>query len=304
MLRRSPNERPTAEQALQHPWLQGATADESAQLVREQDLGILLDFACQNDLRRATLGVLAATVATSEVTNEAENLFNDMDLNRSGTIQLSDFEQLMARFGVKAERAKTIFSKLDLKANHEIHFSEFLAAYQQMALLRDEASLKRAFDAFDTDNSGFVSAENLHEIFGAEFSGNKTENMLLQAGCQDKQGLSYEQFFNAVNDSRTFFQLNFDSETSPGGERRLSGGGSSAPGRSPDIQFKAPLSPGPERKSVVKKKRPGARRNLKGDSSKVGLDGPGVSTTGRKYDLDIGANRAPPPAPVVESYRL
>jgi hypothetical protein len=233
----------------------------------------------------------------------------------------------MARFGVKAERAKTIFSKLDLKANHEIHFSEFLAAYQQMALLRDEASLKRAFDAFDTDNSGFVSAENLHEIFGAEFSGNKTENMLLQAGCQDKQGLSYEQFFNAVNDSRTFFQLNFDSETSPGGERRLSGGGSSAPGRSPDIQFKAPLSPGPERKSVVKKKRPGAsmialdfdnalddgvsglqrvvsRRNLKGDSSKVGLDGPGVSTTGRKYDLDIGANRAPPPAPVVESYRL
>lgn len=72
-----------------------------------------------------------------------------------------------------------------------------------MSLLRDEAAIRRAFDAFDTDSSGYISVENLHTVFGAEYSGHPVEDMLLQAGCSNPKGLSWGEFRAAVYDSRS-----------------------------------------------------------------------------------------------------
>jgi Ca2+-binding EF-hand superfamily protein len=176
--------------------------------VTKAEVTLLLDFACQNDLRRATLGVLADAVSGSDV--EAEQIFLEMDRNQTGTIQHSDFLELAGAYGIASNVAHELFVKLDLKENNEIHFSEFLAAYKQMSLLRDEAAIQRAFDVFDTDKSGYISAENLTEIFGPQFSGNKIEAILIQAGCDNPLGLPYEKFVEAVKDSRDVLQVERD----------------------------------------------------------------------------------------------
>jgi Ca2+-binding EF-hand superfamily protein len=118
--------------------------------------------------------------------------------------------ELAGAYGIASNVAHELFVKLDLKENNEIHFSEFLAAYKQMSLLRDEAAIQRAFDVFDTDKSGYISAENLKEIFGPQFSGNKIEAILIQAGCDNPLGLPYEKFVEAVRDSRDVLQVERD----------------------------------------------------------------------------------------------
>jgi calcium-dependent protein kinase len=204
LLNRNAEERPSASEALMHPWLQ-AVERRASHSVTRADVTLLLDFACQNDLRRATLGVLADAVSGCDV--EAEQIFLEMDRNQTGTIQHSDFLELAGTYGISAEVAHELFVKLDLKENNEIHFSEFLAAYKQMSLLRDEAAIQRAFEVFDTDKSGYISAENLRGIFGPQFSGNKIEAILIQAGCDNPRGLPYEKFVAAVRDSRDVLQV-------------------------------------------------------------------------------------------------
>jgi Ca2+-binding EF-hand superfamily protein len=206
LLNRNAEDRPSASEALSHPWLRDVERRSSLmRQVTREDVTLLLDFACQNDLRRATLGVLADAISGSDV--EAEQVFLGMDQNQSGTIQLSDFLELAGVYGISAQVAHELFGKLDLKENNEIHFSEFLAAYKQISLLRDEAAIQRAFEVFDTDHSGYISAENLRGIFGHQFTGTKIEAILIQAGCDNPRGLPYEKFVEAVRDSRDILQV-------------------------------------------------------------------------------------------------
>jgi Ca2+-binding EF-hand superfamily protein len=205
LLNRNADERPSASEALSHPWLRDVERRSSHNHVTKADVTLLLDFACQNDLRRATLGVLADAISGSDV--EAEQIFLEMDRNQTGTIQHSDFVELAGTYGISREVAHELFGKLDLKENNEIHFSEFLAAYKHMSLLRDEAAIQRAFEVFDTDRSGYISADNLRGIFGPQFSGNKIEAILIQAGCDNPRGLPYEKFVEVVRDSRDVLQV-------------------------------------------------------------------------------------------------
>jgi calcium-dependent protein kinase len=206
ILTRDVDKRPTADMALKHPWLSAAdNASPVATPILREGMLSLLEFAKAPELRRASLGVLAATSsqlmrAGEEGTrNDAEKVFHMMDLDNTGTITLPDFKTLLKeQLGINGDDAEAYFTKLDIKQNKEIHFSEFLAAYQQVALTRDDKSIRRAFEIFDVDKSGYISVGNLKSFFGEEYSGSRVEDIVGELLPQSSQGLSYPEFREMV----------------------------------------------------------------------------------------------------------
>lgn len=202
ILTRDVDKRPSADVALKHPWLAAGDASTpvATPILREGMLS-MLEFAKAPELRRASLGVLAATAQsrTEGSRSDAEKVFHMMDLDNTGTITLPDFKTLLKdQLGINGEDAEAYFAKLDIKQNKEIHFSEFLAAYQQAALTRDEKSIRRAFEIFDEDKSGFISVRNLKKFFGEEYSGNRVEDIVGELLPQSSNGISYTEFRDMV----------------------------------------------------------------------------------------------------------
>jgi calcium-dependent protein kinase len=192
--------------ALKHPWL--ASADVSTPVatpILKEGMLSMLEFAKAPELRRASLGVLAATssqlirAGEEGARSDAEKVFHMMDLDNTGTITLPDFKTLLQeQLGINGDDAEAYFTKLDIKQNKEIHFSEFLAAYQQVALTRDEKSIRRAFEIFDEDKSGYISVRNLKKFFGEEYSGSRVEDIVGDLLPQSSNGISYPEFREMV----------------------------------------------------------------------------------------------------------
>lgn len=65
---------------------------------------------------------------------------------------------------------------MDYFGNHKINYSEFLAATLDVKVFLNDDKLSAIFNQFDTDNSGYISRENIvtalakmgHEITQAE----------------------------------------------------------------------------------------------------------------------------------------
>ena len=54
-----------------------------------------------------------------------------------------------------------IMSQIDFSGDQMIHYSEFLAATMDIKNFLTDSKLKAIFQQFDTDNSGYITAENI-----------------------------------------------------------------------------------------------------------------------------------------------
>jgi calcium-dependent protein kinase len=62
--------------------------------------------------------------------------------------------------------ASKFFDAVDIDKNGEIDFGEWSAATINKRTLLNETNLKSAFDMFDKDANGSISAEEVAEILG------------------------------------------------------------------------------------------------------------------------------------------
>jgi calcium-dependent protein kinase len=208
VLNRNVAKRPGPNKALDHPWLAKANkATRSSEKIRRDSVDSLVAFADQPQLRRAALVVMSGG-ASNKTFRDARGAFLDLDLNGSGTITLQDFEKHLFERDHKLDKVfiQETFKKLDVHMNGEIHYSEFLAAYDHIALARNDEAISRAFDVFDSDKSGFITKENLREIFRNHLSEAEDmlefERMLEDAGCSDSRGMDQRDFAMMVKNPR------------------------------------------------------------------------------------------------------
>ena len=90
-----------------------------------------------------------------------------------------------------------IVSELDYFGNGKINYSEFLAATISMQSLLTDEKLWSLFKTFDTDDTDFISLENLQEAFqrlGRSLSEEELEAMLTQHDQAKDRRLSFEEF--------------------------------------------------------------------------------------------------------------
>ncbi|URE28701.1 calcium-dependent protein kinase [Musa troglodytarum] len=154
MLNSDPNQRLTAFDVLNHPWIKedGEAPDTP---LDNTVLNRLKQFQAMNQFKKAALKVIAGCLSEEEIKGLKE-MFKDMDSDNSGTITLEELEQGLAKQGTKLSEheVKQLMEAADADGNGAIDYEEFITATVHMNRMDREEHLYTAFQFFDKDNSG------------------------------------------------------------------------------------------------------------------------------------------------------
>ncbi|EZG67509.1 protein kinase domain protein [Gregarina niphandrodes] len=189
LLVKDPTQRPSAKQALQHPWLQDAhTVDNEISL---DVLHSIKQFAEANTLKRAAAKLVAYSFTSHDV-KDLQQEFRKLDDNQSGTISMTAFVQAVtSKLKISTEEAETIFHRIDPDDSKEVQYTSFLAATLHAKLTTDDHWVREAFDLLDADRSGLITVKDLRDVLGDTFGQIPVEQIMSQATAQGT-GLTYE----------------------------------------------------------------------------------------------------------------
>ncbi|KAI3795065.1 hypothetical protein L1987_37709 [Smallanthus sonchifolius] len=110
------------------------------------------------------LGTVMRSLGQNPTEVELQDMINEVDANRNGTIDLSEFLNLMAR---------------KMKDTHS------------------EEELKEAFKVFDKDQNGVISAAELHHVMtnlGEKLTDEEVDDMIREADVDGDRQINYAEF--------------------------------------------------------------------------------------------------------------
>eukprot|EP01056_Protomagalhaensia_sp_Gyna25_P000727 Protomagalhaensia_sp_Gyna_25__726@NODE_1343_length_1924_cov_27_212202_g1075_i0_p1_GENE_NODE_1343_length_1924_cov_27_212202_g1075_i0NODE_1343_length_1924_cov_27_212202_g1075_i0_p1_ORF_typecomplete_len587_score113_89Pkinase/PF00069_25/3_9e70Pkinase_Tyr/PF07714_17/1_1e41EFhand_7/PF13499_6/3_3e09EFhand_7/PF13499_6/5_8e07Kinaselike/PF14531_6/1_2e13EFhand_6/PF13405_6/0_0043EFhand_6/PF13405_6/6_2e02EFhand_6/PF13405_6/3_1e05EFhand_6/PF13405_6/1e02EFhand_11/PF08976_11/2_9e05EFhand_11/PF08976_11/0_011EFha len=193
LLVRDPNERPSAEEALKHKWLQQSSEVEN----NEIDIGVLRamrSFALGNAMRRAALALVAYSFSNGEVQGLYKE-FKKLDKDRTGAIRLDQLvSALMEHLHMDDKEATRVFENIDQTGSREVQYTEFLAATLHAKMLTDETWTKEAFGRMDADHSGTITVDDLRHVLGDTFNGISVEEIMRSCAPPGRSELNYDEF--------------------------------------------------------------------------------------------------------------
>lgn len=202
LLQRDIRARPNAQEAARHCWLKNGEAGchDIAQPISRKVLQSLHNFGTMNAIKRAVCGLIAFSMSVSE-TDELESEFKKLDKDGSGTIKMHALVDTLAELlGMSHEEGTKLFGRLDLTEDKELVYSEFLAAAAQQRFWSQESVIRETFQRLDVDNTGYISLDNLRQVFGDEFNGTRVEDIIEEVDVKNNGCIDYEEFVIALMD--------------------------------------------------------------------------------------------------------
>lgn len=198
LLQVDPEKRLSAQQAREHPWIHNRH-DISAEVEIDQTVvGALRQFKEASKFRRCCMEMMAWSL-TREERQRVSKYFKAIDKDGQGTISLQELKEVLEeKFNISDSETAAIFSSLDSNNDHAIHYSDFLAAMVSHRIALHDELLRKAFNRFDVDQSGFITKDNLREVLGDTFDGVKVGKLLAEADFSHDGQISYDEFVRFV----------------------------------------------------------------------------------------------------------
>jgi len=172
MLDYNPKTRISASEALQDDWIvkhasnSGITSSESLTSLQN-----LQSFRAEQKLQHAFMTFIAANFVSKEETQRLNNAFRNLDTNGDGKLSREELIQAYTKeMGEVAaiDEVNNIMRQVDVNNSGYIDYTEFVMATHEKESLLNQQNLDSAFKAFDTDQSGKISADELKNILGGE----------------------------------------------------------------------------------------------------------------------------------------
>lgn len=189
-------QRLTASQAMQHRWLsQGSCASSRRDVEANANVArALLDFSSSSRFRRACLTVMAWSL-TQEERSKVSHYFLDIDMAKDGTLTLDELETVMlGKLDISGVDVQEVFQMLDTRKSGRIHYTDFLAAMISINIPMHEGLLQAAFDRFDNEYSGYISASNLRQVLGDKFDGIAVKHLLSELAPKNRGKVTFSEF--------------------------------------------------------------------------------------------------------------
>ena len=188
--------RVTAQQALEHEWLNKRGEKETPKIQRKVMKRLKQHIHC-NKIVKATMNVLIKTLKQDEI-QELNAVFKELDKDHTGFINVTDIEQALRSAGInlEGEELQELLSQADTSTG-KVNYSEFLAITFDMKHLENTDGLWLAFKYFDIENNGFITKANFHNALkraGWELNKNEVNDMLAEYGLDNLDKLYFEQF--------------------------------------------------------------------------------------------------------------
>jgi len=164
LLKMNPKERHSAENALEHKWIKEKAPQAKQVNLQDTFIKNLQGFRSQNKLKKAALHVIASQLNDQEIKNLRE-VFVALDANGDGNLTPQEMRSGMekAKLEIPGDLQK-IMEDIDTSGNGQIDYTEFLASTidQQKHIKADVCW--QAFRAFDKNNDGVISLDELREV--------------------------------------------------------------------------------------------------------------------------------------------
>jgi len=130
LLRRHPEKRPSAMEALELPWLIQDSLEITTTAREQQQLddiqASIQAFSGYKTLKKLALMVVAYK-STSEEIGFLRNIFGTYDVSNDGEIQLEEFKAaLLKNYDYTDEEIETMFNGIDIDGTGKVHYSKFL----------------------------------------------------------------------------------------------------------------------------------------------------------------------------------
>ncbi|KAK1313608.1 Calcium-dependent protein kinase 7 [Acorus calamus] len=177
MLDPEPRRRFTAQEVLDHPWLQNI-----------------------NKAPNVPLGetVVAEHLSVEEVAGIKE-MFQTMDVNNNGKLTLEELKAGLLKIGHNVPDAdvQMLMEAADVDGNGTLDYGEFVAVSIHLRKMGDDEHLHKAFAYFDQNRSGYIEIEELRDCLSDDLGsdGEEVVNAIIHDVDTDKDGkISYDEF--------------------------------------------------------------------------------------------------------------
>lgn len=158
----------SAAEALKHPWFSLSYNKSNPEVhVIESALGNLRNFQSMNKLRDAVHTFVTTQLIESKDVAELREVFRKIDKNGDGILTRQELlEEYSKHKGPEEAQAEVdkIMSEVDTDNNGTIDYTEFLKASMNSKTLLSSEHLRIAFNMFDKDHNGTISASEMRKV--------------------------------------------------------------------------------------------------------------------------------------------
>jgi calcium-dependent protein kinase len=166
LLVKDPNERYSAKQAFQHPWISNGSNMTFLLSRSLSQLGVknLLKFRFHMKLRHAVLEFIVSHFTHTSEIYELQQAFIAMDYNGDGKLTTEELTVACLMLEYTKEDVQDILGECDANMNGSLDYTEFLTAASNWKKVLNKNKLKATFDCFDIDKDGVISLPELKEM--------------------------------------------------------------------------------------------------------------------------------------------
>ncbi|CAH8362144.1 unnamed protein product [Eruca vesicaria subsp. sativa] len=186
----------TAQQVLDHPWLQNAKTAPNVSL-GETVRARLKQFTVMNKLKKRALRVIAEHLSDEEASGIREG-FQNMDTSQRGKITIEELKLGLQKLGhaVPQDDLQILMDAGDIDRDGYLDCDEFIAISVHLKKMGNDEHLKKAFEFFDQDKNGYIEIEELREALSDEVGiSEEVIEAIIRDVDTDKDGrISYEEF--------------------------------------------------------------------------------------------------------------
>ncbi|KAF5838700.1 kinase-like domain-containing protein [Dunaliella salina] len=220
LLRRKPEERPSASQALEHPWIRdGGFARELP--LEGTVVQRLQRFSTYGKLKQVVFSIIAEELAGESASqplasvSNVQDLFEDIDTDHSGGVSLEELTAGLTKLGYKLtpNEIEQLLRGIDANYDGQIDLNEFVTTLLDWDELQKQQTwqtyIDMAFNKIDTDGDGYISLEELMDLIPAQprgAAGGELERqvearaMLREADTNEDGKISKEEFYSLLKD--------------------------------------------------------------------------------------------------------
>jgi calcium-dependent protein kinase len=205
-------DRPTAEQALGHPFLKEAKIRSVANIdtkVAERAMTSLEAFGMGGSMSLACAAnaYITAQLLTKEETEEVDELFRAMDIDGDGILTKEEikasYQEILGR-NLSDDEVDAMFDRIDADASGTIGYSEFVVATLNSDILHTGNKLRSTFNKIDADGSGAIDKSELNillSLFETTLDEEELDDMMKRADVDGDGEISYDEFVALVTSS-------------------------------------------------------------------------------------------------------
>jgi calcium-dependent protein kinase len=186
-----PKVRYDALKAQKHKWLHNQFKIEDrapTESVTGRVADNLLMYKNNLSLKKLALNVIAHRSSTAEII-DLRKAFDQFDSGNDGVISSEEFRVAITdKCSYSDDEVTEMFNSIDINQNGQIMYTEFIAATLEAQGQLDEDRIAEAFDRLDTDDTGFISKENIKDFLSDTDATMENIEHMIQGANKDHCG--------------------------------------------------------------------------------------------------------------------